>query len=1344
MRLLVFLCIASLLFGQTLPNETLYFQGKLSSFFKKAQRSYQRQVKRKGMQDENAVAIGLAYALALTDFQHANIADSILRHFAPLMEGNVPLSDEIRYRQFWIEGRIRRGIGLIAESDQAFNKAFSHAQAPWQKALIKIELTENLLLLGNTAQAEEVLRETPSFEGESYAPYLSQRKTFLQTWLSWQKGLWDSLPTTKKPLFSGDHGAYYQAQYFYLQALAAAFRGEKKSLIQYLKKSQQWGRKTAYGGKDIQTRAEAMLFLHELYGSRPVTHERRVSHLNPILSSLRDPEMPFTYTTTEALTHVTDICLLLRRTTLIENLLSLYVARGEGILAGRIHRLASRVARAEYKASIAWGYATRAFRKTEKLPFLTLEHAYNSLELGEAALISSKSAQADSAFSLVRQILKALGEPEGPLTFSIREVLASRSLQFGQYKRAESELYHQRRTYERLLPSPSQNPGYLRNLLLTADLGLRMGQLSQVDSFLRLADDPIQNLPPAYIKERVSFHELRGDLAQAKGNFREAEREYMEAVRLRAYSKKESQKTIGEESGSLLRLALLYQRTGRLTRAKDIYQRITSIYQNSGREDAEVASYYIGLAEFYLLYGDYLKAEESAKKARELNFKLQGATSPSYVQALLISARVEGSLGRYDKQESFLRSALSAQQKFYEGRPSLSLSRTIYLLAENTLLRGKRDSAAYLLTKSADEAERAKMSAPLEYASVMLDIGGVWLAVDSFVNAQTSIEAAKTILETEVPPRHPDRLRALLYEARLRQREGNYTAALKIFHRWLSIWRAVYGPKHPEYPFYLAELADIHWLAGDNSAAKKNYEKSVSLLLNQVDKLFNGLTESEKARYWARVRQVLEHYYAFAFSEGNPAARKKAYEVYLSTKAFILSETAQLRARLAKTSDTTIRRIFQTWQDQKEYLTRLYSYSPTELKELGINLAEEENYLNELEKQLTAYIGDIRMRRPTWKQLQNALPQDAAAIDWIRLRVPLSRDSLVYYAVITTPSLKQPLYVCLPEGKKLESYYFFRYSQSIMNFEKDTTSYAAFWGHVIEKLPPTVSRLFVCSDGVYYQINPSTIPLPQGGYLVDKFQVIHFSRLASLTKSPKPLKFYEGRKAYIIADPDYAAGVPEDSIYIPPLPGTAEEARVLRDIFQSEGILPYIYIRNQATETLLHEVISPYILHIATHGIFLPYDESLGNLIGVQSTSALSNPLFRSALLLAQSGRSMLYGTSDVGKDGILNAYELLSMELTNTQLVALSACETGLGEVQNGEGVYGLQRAFLLAGARNLLLSLWKVDDEATREFMISFYSEWLRKKLSIEEAFWNAQRAMRSGRKAPYFWGAFILVKP
>ncbi|HYG18746.1 MAG TPA: CHAT domain-containing protein, partial [Ohtaekwangia sp.] len=109
--------------------------------------------------------------------------------------------------------------------------------------------------------------------------------------------------------------------------------------------------------------------------------------------------------------------------------------------------------------------------------------------------------------------------------------------------------------------------------------------------------------------------------------------------------------------------------------------------------------------------------------------------------------------------------------------------------------------------------------------------------------------------------------------------------------------------------------------------------------------------------------------------------------------------------------------------------------------------------------------------------------------------------------------------------------------------------------------------------------------------------------------------------------------------------------------------------------------------------------------------------------------------------DGILSAFEALSLNLDSTQLVVLSACETGLGTFHPGEGVYGLQRSLMAAGAENVLMSLWKVDDFATQALMTSFYQEWLQSPQDIRSAFRQAQRNIRKIRPQPYYWGAFVL---
>jgi len=206
--------------------------------------------------------------------------------------------------------------------------------------------------------------------------------------------------------------------------------------------------------------------------------------------------------------------------------------------------------------------------------------------------------------------------------------------------------------------------------------------------------------------------------------------------------------------------------------------------------------------------------------------------------------------------------------------------------------------------------------------------------------------------------------------------------------------------------------------------------------------------------------------------------------------------------------------------------------------------------------------------------------------------------------------------------------------------------------------------------------------------------------------------------------------------YFAPLSGTEQEARLIKSILLDATVLSGA----NATETALKETNSPKILHIATHGFFLNDRKSeagSGERSGGEETAVdIGNPLLRSGLAFAGANRRS--GKSD---DGILTALEASGLNLWGTKLVVLSACDTGIGEVRYGEGVYGLRRAFTLAGAESLVMSMWPVSDWLTRDLMAGYYRN-LKNGIGRGEALRKVEleMLMRPDRQHPFYWASFI----
>ncbi|MFN8572129.1 MAG: CHAT domain-containing tetratricopeptide repeat protein [Gemmatimonadaceae bacterium] len=331
---------------------------------------------------------------------------------------------------------------------------------------------------------------------------------------------------------------------------------------------------------------------------------------------------------------------------------------------------------------------------------------------------------------------------------------------------------------------------------------------------------------------------------------------------------------------------------------------------------------------------------------------------------------------------------------------------------------------------------------------------------------------------------------------------------------------------------------------------------------------------------------------------------------------------------------------------------------------------------------------------------------------------------------------------------------------------------AALRARLIDPLLPAIgncTRLFLAPDGDLTRVPFGALPDGPDRCLIDRFDVCYVSAGRDLLRLSTPPTTRRG-VPLVLADPDYdapPAGPPPQAsaatVDSPPvvlgdrdelrrhltragvtfsrLPGTRKEGSTVAQLL---GVQPYL--GDAAREELVKAAQSPMVLHIATHGFFLPEPTAAADASPTAATSearltaAAQHPLVRSGLALS-GANAWLRGDSPSKHvdDGILNGEDIVSMDLTATELVVLSACESGLGDVVTGEGVMGLRRAFAVAGARTLVVTLWKVPDEQTQSLMAAFYNG-LTSGKGRAESLREAQRQLRAEYPAPYYWAAFI----
>jgi CHAT domain-containing protein len=576
---------------------------------------------------------------------------------------------------------------------------------------------------------------------------------------------------------------------------------------------------------------------------------------------------------------------------------------------------------------------------------------------------------------------------------------------------------------------------------------------------------------------------------------------------------------------------------------------------------------------------------------------------------------------------------------------------------------------------------------------------------------------------------------------------------------------------------YLDEKGALAELQGKTDQAWSYWLRYANLVKKEIrEKIWrvNALNQFESTRRLKRATNILLS--ALSRNTFNGKVSTEVLNFRLFSKCFLLSTSQRRRQNIVNSTDPELQQWWKEWLNISERLAWCYTQPKDFLADKNINVNELEQKADSIELLLMNRSKDFeRVENDfnvSWQDLQQNLKTGEAALEIIRYQNfgIKQKDTIRYAAFIITPNSKEyPTLVFFRDGEHLEQVILEKFLNQCSTPEgegKTDELYTAFW----KKLEPQlqgVKRIFVSADGVFHKLNLAAIRLPNGLYLADKMDIQAVFSLKDILKPKKPTEA-QPKQAFLMGNPMFStessnnttamnrnlrelkstnliAGAMQDielsgGLELAPLPNTALEVLTIAELLKKKHWQTTVLTGVAAKETALKSLKNTQIVHLATHGYFL--DNERAGVAGFSKTEVSKNPMLRSMLFFTGAQQTLNnVANLDSTEDGVLTAYEAQQLQLEGTELVVLSACETAKGKVQNGEGVFGLQRALCIAGAQSLLLSLWDVDDKVGRIFMTTFYEKWLN-GLSKAAAFRETQLTIKMKYPKPFYWAGFVLI--
>lgn len=800
----------------------------------------------------------------------------------------------------------------------------------------------------------------------------------------------------------------------------------------------------------------------------------------------------------------------------------------------------------------------------------------------------------------------------------------------------------------------------------------------------------------------------------------------------------------------LSNIGLVYLAQGRSGEAENYISKALNTSQEMyGDKSAAYVTNLNSKAKLDQMMGRYNEAEKVFDETLTLVKNIFTEKSMQYAIVLNNKAMLFQSMGRYDDGVILMKQAISASEsapkKALQGKKSFDSRKFQANLALLYQLSGKLQDAENTFTAIRKVFENRAQTNNLEYASLLNQMAILYIQMGKHEKVEEMLVKSASIYKKKVGEENPYHAKAIGDLGNYYRINSRYKEAEPLLQKALDIRERTLGKSHPDYVRTKEDMAILYWKMQQWDKAYALYKETMDQTVAFINHYFPPLSEAEKTKYWDITSPRFQRFFNFAIDASNANASITAdmFYYHTATKGLLLNSTNKVKQTILLSGNKNLIKEYLSWLDKKETLARYYSLSKEELTQQQIDIRALEEEANRMERSLSSqsaeFSSSYATRKISFTEIRDVLNDTEAIVEILRIR-NYNQDfteDVRYAALILVKGGALPTLILLDNGQQLETRYAKFYRNAIQQKLADEYSYDQYWS----RLEPAIGqkkKIYLSPDGVYNQININTLKKPGGDYNVNRYDLIILGNSTDLVKLKSRKVVAQKKNSMLLGFPDYGGNE------VAALPGTKIEIESVTKILKPAGYQITAFTGTTASEKNLKSVNSPALMHIATHGYFLQDIENTGNAFGINADNAANNPLLRSGLMLSGASKTISGSESpniESNDNGILTAYEAMNLDLENTELIVLSACETGLGDIKNGEGVYGLQRAFLVAGAEAMIMSLWKVDDAATQLLMTNFYSNWIKLK-DKQKAFKQAQLQLMTKYKEPYYWGAFVMM--